>query len=182
MRVCTFCLQQKATAEFYFNSAKGSYPTRCRECHHAYDQAKKARDPEAHRRAARARSARWREANREQQRENDRSQQREWRARLRAAGIKPHAKRMDGAGGLYFIQEEDHGPIKIGWTKNSPRVRLEDLQVGNPRPPHIVAMMPGTILDETRLHDRFRHLNIRGEWFRPEADLLDFIRLGSALG
>jgi hypothetical protein len=48
--------------------------------------------------------------------------------------------------------------------------------VGNPDEIRILATIPGlSILDETRLHDRFRHLWIRGEWYRPDPELLSYI-------
>jgi hypothetical protein len=54
--------------------------------------------------------------------------------------------------------------------------RRRSIQVGNPDEIRILATMPGKpITDETLLHDRFRHLWIRGEWYRPESELLAFI-------
>lgn len=76
---------------------------------------------------------------------------------------------------VYFIQEGDDGPIKIGYTAANPKGRLAALQTGNANPLRIVTWAPGTLEDEKALHGRFAHLRMQGEWFRPVAELLTFI-------
>ena len=71
-------------------------------------------------------------------------------------------------GGLvYFIRFGDR--IKIGFTTDLKR-RLQVL-------PHdmLLATTPGTMRDEGRLHQRFAHLRITGEWFHAAPDLLAYI-------
>lgn len=76
---------------------------------------------------------------------------------------------------VYFIQEDvPQGPIKIGhgWRVLD---RLRGLQVGNPRPLCLVATMRGGKAAERELHARFKALHIRGEWYRPEPELIAFL-------
>lgn len=78
--------------------------------------------------------------------------------------------------GVYFIQCGDGGPIKIGIAK-AVNERLADLQVANPYELRLLGYVPTDDAEalEGRLHGQFYQLRIRGEWFRPEAVLLDFI-------
>ena len=81
---------------------------------------------------------------------------------------------LRGVQGIYFIQSGDGGPIKIGWTGGL-GLRLWALQVGNPEQLRVLASYAAGRDEELRLHDRFRHLHIRGEWHHPGLDLLAFI-------
>lgn len=72
---------------------------------------------------------------------------------------------------VYFIQCED-GPIKIGRTRNLTR-RLQRLQCASPFVLSLLGFSVG--LDESVVHEKFASLHIRGEWYRPAAELLDFI-------
>lgn len=77
---------------------------------------------------------------------------------------------------IYFIQGSDGGPIKIGRSLNI-RNRLCELQVGYPFGElRCVGASRGLIRDEKRLHAKFSHLRIRGEWFHPSEELLAFVR------
>lgn len=74
----------------------------------------------------------------------------------------------------YFIQAENGGPIKIGYTsKDNPEDRLRDLQTGNPNQLRLVAAIPSNI--ERDLHRKFSHIRIKGEWFESTDELLSFI-------
>ncbi len=75
---------------------------------------------------------------------------------------------------VYFIQASDGGPIKIGVTTNL-RSRLKSLQTGHAVPVCVLLSLSGDEADERRLHARFAHLRMSGEWFRPEPELLSFI-------
>lgn len=52
---------------------------------------------------------------------------------------------------------------------------MQELQVGNHEILTLLAAYPSTMEDEYKIHLRFEHLLIRGEWFRPEPELLQFI-------
>lgn len=63
------------------------------------------------------------------------------------------------------------GPLKIGcscW----PWGRLKTLAAWSPVPLELAAMAPGDFALEERLHAKFEHLRLHGEWFRAEPELL----------
>jgi hypothetical protein len=77
---------------------------------------------------------------------------------------------------VYFIRETgDDGHIKIGTTAGSPHVRLRALQTANPRPLELLGAIPGDASVERKLHERFSHLRLAGEWFRSSQELTSFI-------
>jgi hypothetical protein len=76
---------------------------------------------------------------------------------------------------VYFVRDPEEGSIKIGYTKVPIERRLQQLQTGNPRELTLLACVPGTTLDESRLHARFACDLERGEWFRPSPELLAYI-------
>lgn len=78
----------------------------------------------------------------------------------------------DVHGFTYFIRVDD--AIKIGFATNFNR-RLSGLQTAHEKPIVVLAVVPASMADEFKTHQLFAHLRIRGEWFRPEQDLLDFI-------
>ena len=51
-------------------------------------------------------------------------------------------------GFIYFVQQNENGPIKIGWTRNRVEKRVKILQNGNPDRLKIIYTMPGTIKHE----------------------------------
>jgi hypothetical protein len=67
------------------------------------------------------------------------------------------------------------GPIKIGTTTNWARDRISALQTGNPVEMQLIVWIPGGEETEAAMHERFAHLRIRGEWFKPGLALLQFI-------
>lgn len=78
--------------------------------------------------------------------------------------------------GVYFIRCEDF--IKIGKSTNVTN-RHRALQAAGPFDLHLVAFVPcrSNEIDalEGRMHRRFRRLHHRGEWFRLESPLAEFI-------
>jgi hypothetical protein len=67
---------------------------------------------------------------------------------------------------VYFAQKGDL--IKIGWSQ-SVRSRITSLKA------RMIGVHPGGRDVEAAVHARFAHLRVAGEWFRPEADLLEYI-------
>jgi hypothetical protein len=112
-------------------------------------------------------------------RQSDAQRAREYRARrrddARNGGPEP-----DSSAVVYFIQAGRSGAIKIGTTgmavPDALKNRIENLQIGCPDKLVLLGTIPGGNDRERELHERFAHLTERGEWFRPEADLLTFIR------
>lgn len=72
---------------------------------------------------------------------------------------------------VYFIQEGENGPIKVGHAAN-PLHRLASLQTGNPRELRLVGSIPGGAKDEKRIHEWLSPWWIRGEWFHPDPEVL----------
>lgn len=77
-----------------------------------------------------------------------------------------------GNQGVYFL--DDGEAIKIGFTDNLAG-RLSNLRAATARPLTPVAIIAGPRDDEKKFHQKFAHLRLRGEWFRREPELLDFI-------
>lgn len=75
---------------------------------------------------------------------------------------------------VYFLQEADGGPIKIGYGWR-PADRLRGAQVGNPRPLRLLGSISGGRALERAWHLRFQTDRIRGEWFAASPDLVDAI-------
>jgi hypothetical protein len=75
---------------------------------------------------------------------------------------------------VYAIQAGADGPIKLGVARR-PEQRLRDLQTANASELRLVATWPAPRWEEADLHEMFAHARIRGEWFRPEPDLLEYV-------
>lgn len=76
---------------------------------------------------------------------------------------------------IYFIQETASGGIKIGYTGQLPESRLKSLQTSNPNELVLLHYVRGSKENEAELHAHFARDRIRGEWFRPSAELIDYI-------
>ena len=74
---------------------------------------------------------------------------------------------------IYFIAQGDEY-VKIGYG-GDPESRLSQLQVGNPDELNIMVCFPGGQAEEDRLHSFFRSFRVRGEWFRLDDVLVEFI-------
>lgn len=75
---------------------------------------------------------------------------------------------------VYFIQDTNSGPIKIGITKDI-QTRFGELQRSSPIPLKILKTINGEKELEDQIHKHFKHLQQHGEWFQPAKELLDFI-------
>ena len=86
---------------------------------------------------------------------------------LEMHNVNKSTPRGEVKGLVYFIRFGDR--VKIGFSTNTKR-RLQSL-------PHdeMLAFMPGTFATEKQMHNAFRYLRIKGEWFSMGQDLLDFI-------
>lgn len=79
------------------------------------------------------------------------------------------------SGHVYFITVEPDRYVKIGWALHNPANRLRELQTGCPDTLRLMAWAPGSREDERRLHETFRELHYRGEWFVCEHKLEDLV-------
>ncbi len=77
---------------------------------------------------------------------------------------------------LYFILCQcDKRYIKIG-SARSPRARLQSLQGSCPYKLKLMWSFPDPNRKlEKEWHERFKHLRVRGEWFKSELDLIEAI-------
>lgn len=76
--------------------------------------------------------------------------------------------------GIYFIQADKGGPIKIGLAKE-PKGRLSSLQSATHVVLKMLAFVDGGRAAERSLHQKFTKAHLRGEWFNPDSALLEFI-------
>lgn len=83
---------------------------------------------------------------------------------------------------VYFIQLRGRrGPIKIGYTRSHDtlRTRFDSLQHCSPYVARLLGVLesagPGT---EKALHRMLRKHRLRGEWYRPHADVLEVVEMG----
>lgn len=90
------------------------------------------------------------------------------------------ARRVQDTVFVYFIGEEDDGPVKVGLAKD-PVARLRAMQTGNPRRLRIERVLLGDMRMEKLLHELWEPFAIVAphrrakpeaapgtEWFRPE--------------
>lgn len=91
------------------------------------------------------------------------------------AGIPEHlANQSLKISWVYFVQAGEGGPIKIGKAMN-PSQRIGNLQVGNPHEVKLLHCLPDTGCTEGRIQGIFEESHLRGEWYNPTPDLLEFI-------
>ena len=82
----------------------------------------------------------------------------------------------ESPGHVYFIQSDDADAlIKIGFSRH-PRGRMRTLQAQGGRPLVLLHYERGTKQDESALHRRFASARIRGEWFTPTPNILDYVK------
>ncbi|MBB4042059.1 hypothetical protein GGR34_003744 [Microvirga flocculans] len=98
-------------------------------------------------------------------------------AKLRMMQQEPNHSRRGGY--VYFFQVGNR--IKIGFSKD-PIHRLADLKTGFSALPSLIAAVPGTKADETKLHAQLRAYRQAGEWFVAAAPVKRIILRSVALG
>jgi hypothetical protein len=70
------------------------------------------------------------------------------------------------SGWVYFVVCPETARCKIGFTKGKVQKRIASLQTGSPSELVLIAMQPGTLETERKLHVRFADSRLHGEWFR----------------
>jgi hypothetical protein len=75
---------------------------------------------------------------------------------------------------IYTIQQGDDGPVKIGKAKK-PSERIATLQQANPATLNGIAAWRDFPEEEKRLHREFAKYRIRGEWFEPAPELIEYV-------
>ena len=97
-----------------------------------------------------------------------------WRAAISQLYISPPWRVQAGRGGVYFIAAEGTNYVKIGYARDV-NSRLNMIQAGCPYPMKLLAILPGKMEDEHKIHLQFRSLNFYGEWFVLEGELNDYV-------
>lgn len=80
---------------------------------------------------------------------------------------------------VYFVQAGEGGPIKIGVACNVEK-RIGKMRVDNAAKLTLLGVIDGGRAEEKSLHNRFGDAWIRGEWFRPEPLLVDWINANTS--
>jgi predicted GIY-YIG superfamily endonuclease len=80
---------------------------------------------------------------------------------------------------VYFILNEDSNAIKIGRAKNLAR-RMMSLQTSSPAKLKLIKSVQVEGAKEAQeleraLHQQFSEIRLAGEWFKAEANLLEYI-------
>jgi len=76
---------------------------------------------------------------------------------------------------VYLLQHGARGPIKIGRAAN-PEKRVASLQTACPYEMRLLVVVDNaTKAVERGLHHKFAKYWIRGEWFRPSREILDWV-------
>lgn len=77
---------------------------------------------------------------------------------------------------VYFIQADEDGPIKIGFTADDPKKRLNQLQTGNPATLKLLGAIKGSIAREREFHADLAEWRLQGEWFQPHPTVLTAVQ------
>jgi hypothetical protein len=77
---------------------------------------------------------------------------------------------------IYFVLESIDNVVKIGKTQEDKlMLRISGIQTGNHRELKLIGVCEGYTKKEKELHKLFNHLRIKGEWFRYEEDLREYV-------
>jgi hypothetical protein len=92
----------------------------------------------------------------------------------REVKINEYAKRLNVNDFIYFMQGENGGTIRIGYTIN-PNTALKSLESGYPDKLKILLVIPGHSADAIRLQRKFDKHKLKGGWFKPDKEIFDEI-------
>jgi DNA-binding XRE family transcriptional regulator len=73
---------------------------------------------------------------------------------------------------IYFVKHTDY--VKIGYTTDIFR-RLNELQTNCPVKLKVLALIEGSLNDESIHHQKFKHISSNGEWFFHNAEIDEYI-------
>ena len=76
---------------------------------------------------------------------------------------------------IYFIRGKESGNIKIGFSIH-PDKRKANLQTAHYEELEFIGIMDGSLEDEANIKKKFSQFNIRGEWFYPSQEIIDFAK------
>lgn len=76
---------------------------------------------------------------------------------------------------IYIIKIKDFEIVKIGYTNSKDNRRFTTIQACIPFELQPLLLIEGDKSNEKELLKEFKHLNIRGEWFKYEKEIKDYI-------
>lgn len=89
--------------------------------------------------------------------------------------VNEYAKKLKVNDFVYFIQGENGGSIRIGYTIN-PAITLKSLENGYPDKLKILLVIPGDSSYAIKLQNKFEHLKLKGGWYKPDKEIFDEIK------
>lgn len=92
-------------------------------------------------------------------------------SKMKLWGIFP----INEAGIIYFVKSTISHEIKIGFTSSNVLKRLSTIQTSHPYKLELLAKIPGDRKFEKSLHQKFEKYRLKGEWFQPHPDIINFI-------
>lgn len=72
---------------------------------------------------------------------------------------------------VYFVKSQALDLVKIGYT-NDLNTRMSQLRAESADMLEIIRAIPGRLDAEFWLHEYFRHMRLRGEWFVPHPEMM----------
>jgi hypothetical protein len=78
---------------------------------------------------------------------------------------------------LYFLVNSTRKLVKIGRSRNPTR-RVADLQSSSPHKLKLAKVFPAPAHAEGYFHKKFKHLRVRGEWFKVGKEILEALSDG----
>ncbi len=82
-----------------------------------------------------------------------------------------HTRRKLAPAVVYFVQQGNDGPIKIGASRNFDK-RLKKLRTHSPVGIRVLGTFPGGFEAERDLHHELAAHQLEGEWFSPTTEVL----------
>lgn len=82
---------------------------------------------------------------------------------------------MNYEGTIYYIRCSETNFIKIGYTRGNPLARMASLQTGTPSKLGLMAVHPGSMEMERKIHEKLAAHRVRGEWFDDSDEVLDHL-------
>lgn len=76
---------------------------------------------------------------------------------------------------VYFIQADENGPIKIGFTSDDPKRRLNQLQTGNASTLKLLGAINGSAAREREFHSQLAEFRLQGEWFEAHPTVVEAV-------
>lgn len=77
-------------------------------------------------------------------------------------------------GFVYFIQIGKSGDIKIGYSNNI-KDRMYTIQTSIPEKIRLLGYIKGDRCKEKEIHELFKDFKIKGEWFKCNKILIDYL-------